>query len=78
LRLGSHKCYMEKEIHEQPESIKNTTAGRVNYDTYQVTLMVSINNILHDSSGGLGRNYRLRQRHSSLQKDFIDRLRNFL
>lgn len=35
---GSYDYFMQKEIFEQPESIVNTMRGRVNFDTYKVTL----------------------------------------
>jgi len=36
LRLGNYRYYMEKEIYEQPESIRNTTRGRVNFERAKV------------------------------------------
>ena len=35
---GSFSHFMQKEIFEQPESVVNTMRGRVNFDTYKVTL----------------------------------------
>jgi len=35
---GSFDHFMQKEIFEQPESVVNTMRGRVNFDTYKVTL----------------------------------------
>ena len=38
LLAGSYKHFMQKEIFEQPESVVNTMRGRINFDSYQVTL----------------------------------------
>ncbi|CAG8509665.1 8615_t:CDS:2, partial [Scutellospora calospora] len=35
---GSFDHFMQKEIYEQPESVVNTMRGRVNFDSYKVTL----------------------------------------
>jgi glucosamine--fructose-6-phosphate aminotransferase (isomerizing) len=38
IQKGSFTHFMQKEVFEQPESVINTMRGRVNFDTYQVTL----------------------------------------
>ena len=35
---GSFSSFMEKEIHEQPDSLMNTMRGRVNFDSNLVVL----------------------------------------
>ena len=38
IQKGTFSHFMQKEIFEQPESVVNTMRGRVNFDTYKVTL----------------------------------------
>jgi glucosamine--fructose-6-phosphate aminotransferase (isomerizing) len=38
IQKGNFAHFMQKEIFEQPESVVNTMRGRVNFDTYRVTL----------------------------------------
>ena len=38
LEKGGYEHFMLKEIHEQPESIRDCMRGRINQDTYQLTL----------------------------------------
>jgi glutamine---fructose-6-phosphate transaminase (isomerizing) len=35
---GSFDHFMQKEIYEQPESVVNTMRGRVNFESFKVTL----------------------------------------